>query len=131
MPHYLLSTYIVEGQPSRAPSSPEEMQTFMGRVADLEDEMEAAGVFVFGGGLTGPGDATVATVTGGDTVLTDGPFAEAKEQIGGFYIIDAPDDAAAHAWGSKVASAVGGPIEVRAFRATGKVRDHMTGSQGS
>ena len=127
MPHYLLSTYMVQGSVPGSPSSPEEMQAFMERVAGLEDEMEAAGAFVFGGGLDRPDAASVATPEATGAVITDGPFAEAKEQLGGFYIIDAEDLEAAQAWGGKAAAATGHPIEVRAFRATGKVRDHMGG----
>src|SRR5438876_11624737 len=86
MSQYLLSTYAVEGEAPRAPATPEEMGAFMKRVAALEEEMEASGTFVFGGALHGPDAATVLRSDGGDVVMTDGPFVEAKEHIGGFYI---------------------------------------------
>ena len=121
MSQYLLSTYAVDGEVPRAPQTPEEMGAFMERVAALEAEMEASGAFVFGGALHGPGAATVVGVGDGDLVMTDGPFVEAKEHIAGFYIINADDLDAALAWAGKVVDAIGHPIEVRPFRATGRV----------
>ena len=121
MSQYLLSTYAVEGE-VRAPGTPEEMGAFMQRVAALEAEMEASGTFVFGGALHGPDAATVARKDDGDLVMTDGPFVLAKEHIAGFYIINADDIDAALAWAGKVVDAIGHPIEVRPFRATGRVQ---------
>jgi hypothetical protein len=122
MGQYLLSTHVVEGDDPGGPRTPEEMQAFMERVAALEDEMEATGTFVFGGALNDPDASTVLRAAEGDVVVTDGPFVEAKEHIAGFYIIDADDLDAALAWGRKVVGAIGHPIEVRPFRATGRVR---------
>ena len=128
MSQYLLSTHAVEGErPQGAPSSPEEMQVFMQRVIDLEADMDDAGTFVFGGALHGPDTATVVRHSGDDLVTTDGPFIEAKEHIAGFYIIDAEDLNEALEWARKVSLATGHPIEVRPFRATGRVKDHMPG----
>jgi hypothetical protein len=100
----------------------------MGRVIALEAEMDSSGTFVFGGALHSPDAATVVRLTDGDTVMTDGPFAESKEHIAGFYIINADDLDAAMAWAGKVADATNHPIEVRPFRATGRVADHMPGA---
>ena len=122
MGQYLLSTYEVEGEVPGAPQSREEMKGFMERVIALEDEMEATGTFVFGGALHDPDAATVLRSGDGDVVMTDGPFVEAKEHIAGFYIINADDLDAALAWGRKVVDAIQHPIEVRPFRATGRVR---------
>ena len=122
MSQYLLSTYAVEGEVPGAPRTPEEMQAFMQRVAALEAEMEASGTFVFGGALHGPDATTVVRVGDGDLVTTDGPFVEAKEHLAGFYIINADDLDAALAWAEKVADATNHPIEVRPFRATGRVQ---------
>ena len=122
MSQYLLSTYTVDGEVEGAPTTPEEMQTFMERVIALEAEMDASGTFVFGGALHGPDAATVVSSTDGDVVMTDGPFAEAKEHIGGFYIINADDLDAALVWAGKAADATNHPIEVRPFRATGRVQ---------
>ena len=122
MSQYLLSTYAVETEAPQAPRMPEEMQGFMQRVAALEAEMEASGTFVFGGALHGPAAATVVSLSAGDLVMTDGPFVEAKEHIAGFYIINADDLDAALAWARKVVQAINHPIEVRPFRATGRVK---------
>jgi hypothetical protein len=123
MNQYLLSMYDVQGEVAGAPSSPEQMQAFMGRVIALEEEMDSAGAFVFGGALHGPDAATVVSGgTGLDKVTTDGPFVESKEHIGGFYIINADDLDAALAWAEKVVEATNHSIEVRPFRATGRLR---------
>ena len=124
MSQYLLSTYVVEGEVRGAPGTPEGMQTFMERVIALEAEMDASGTFVFGGALHGPDAATVVGMSDGDVVMTDGPFAESKEHIAGFYIINADDLDAALAWAGKVADATNHPIEVRPFFATGRAADH-------
>jgi hypothetical protein len=128
MSQYLLSTYFVEGAVSGAPSTPEQMQAFMERVIALEAEMDESDTFVFGGALHGPDAATVVRLSGSDPLMTDGPFAESKEHIGGFYIINADDLDAALAWAGKVADATNHAIEVRPFRATGRVADHMPGA---
>ena len=123
MNQYLLSVYTVEGEVEGAPATPTEMQAFMGRVMALEEEMDRAGAFLFGGALHGPDAATVVRGgTGLDKVTTDGPFVEAKEHIGGFYVINAEDLDQALAWAEKVVEAIDRSIEVRPFRATGRVR---------
>ena len=124
MSQYLLSLHTVEGG-GHGPTTPEEMEAFMVRINALEAEMKASGAFVFTGGLHGPDAATVVRRSDGDLVMTDGPFAESKEHIGGFYIINADDLDAALAWAGKVADATNHSIEVRPFRATGRVADHM------
>ena len=122
MNQYLLSTYAVDGEVPGAPKTPQEMQTFMQRVMALEAEMEASGIFVFGGALNGPDAATVIRPSDGDAVTTNGPFAVSKEQIGGFYIINADDIDVALSWAGKVVEATNHPIEVRPFRATGRLK---------
>ena len=122
MSQYLLSTYAVEGEVPGGPQTPEEMKAFMERVIALEDEMEATGTFVFGGALYDPDASSVLRAGEGEVVMTDGPFVEAKEHIAGFYVINADDLDAALAWGRKVVEAIKHPIEVRPFRATGRVQ---------
>jgi hypothetical protein len=123
MNQYLLSVYEVEGQVGGAPSTPEEMQAFMGRVIALEEEMDSAGAFAYGGALHGPEAATVVRGgTGLDKVTTDGPFVEAKEHIGGFYIVNAENLDEALRWAEKVVEATNHDIEVRPFRATGRLQ---------
>lgn len=122
MTQYLLSTFSVEDEVPGAPTTPEEMKAFMERVVALEDEMETTGTFVFGGALHDPDTATVVRAERDGVVTTDGPFVEAKEHIAGFYIIEAEDLDAALAWARKVVDAIRHPIEVRPFRATGRVQ---------
>ena len=121
MGQYLLSTYAEEGE-AGAPRTPDDMKAFMERVIALEGEMDATGTFVFGGALHDPDASTVLRAGAGDVLMTDGPFVEAKEHIAGFYIINAEDLDEALAWGRKVVDAIQHPIEVRPFRATGRVQ---------
>ena len=123
MNQYLLSTYAVEGEVPGAPSTPEEIQSFMDRVIALETEMDANGAFVFGGGLQLNGsDAATIISANGDAVVKDNLSTESKKEIAGFYIINANDLDAALGWASKVAAATNHPIEVRSFRATGRLK---------
>jgi hypothetical protein len=85
------------------------------RVGAVNDEMKAKGVWVFAGGLLSSDSATVVRVQNGATTMTDGPFAETKEQLGGFWVIEVDDLDAALAWAEKATVACGWPIEVRPF----------------
>ena len=123
MNQYLLAVHSSPSDAPASPPSPEEMQGFMERVIALEDEMEATGAFVFGGRLTEPDAAAVVRKGEGGLAMTDGPFIESKEHIAGFYIINASDLAAAQEWARKVVGAIGAPIELRPFQATGRVKD--------
>jgi len=111
MKQYLLSVY----QPDGDPPPPDELAAIMRDVAALEAEMQAAGVWVFSGGLHAPSTATVVRVRDGEVLTTDGPFAEGKEHVGGFTVVRAPDLDAALEWGRKAARATTLPIEVRPF----------------
>ena len=115
MTKYLLSVHSVEGE-AREPMTEEDMRQFMERVGVLEEEMKSAGAWLFGGALHQADTATVVRMTDGEVLTTDGPFAESKEHLGGFYIIDADDLDRALAWASKTSAAVSKPIEVRPFR---------------
>ena len=114
MAQYLLSVHTVEGE-AREPMSEEEMRQFMERVGVLEEEIKSAGAWVFSGRLHEPDTATVVRVSDGEVLTTDGPFAESKEHLGGFYIIEASDLDAAIDWAAKVTYATRKPIEVRPF----------------
>lgn len=116
MSQYLLSVHSVAGEPPQHPPTPDDMQAMMERVTALETEMKATGTFIFGGALHDPDAATVVRSRDGELVMTDGPFAESKEHIGGFYIINADDLDAALSWAGKVVGAINAPIEVRPFR---------------
>jgi hypothetical protein len=82
-------------------------------VSELEAEMRSSGAWVFGGRLHGPDSATVVRVSDGEALTTDGPFAESKEHLGGFYIIDVEELDAALRWATRTSELVGAPIEVR------------------
>jgi hypothetical protein len=79
-------------------------------------EMEAAGVCICAGGLEEDGPVCNADPTGGSVVVTDGPYVETKEFLGGFALVDVADDAAAKMWAGKIAEACGWPHEVRRFK---------------
>jgi hypothetical protein len=113
MKHYLLSMY----QPDGAPPAPDILEPIMRDIRAVEQEMKAAGVWVFSGGLHAPSTATVLRLRQGDLLMTDGPFAEGKEHLGGFTIIRAPDLDVALEWGGRLARAVALlPVEVRPFQ---------------
>jgi hypothetical protein len=114
MPRYLLSVHTVAGE-VRQPMTDEEMQQSWKQIGILEEEMRSTGSWVFSGRLHDPDTATVVRISGGEVVTTDGPFVEAKEHLGGFYIIQAEDLDAALAWASRVTDAIKAPIEVRPF----------------
>ena len=109
---YMLSVHSVEGAPT---PSDEEMQIAFAQTDRVNAELQAAGAWVFAGGLHPPNSATVVRVDGGATTMTDGPFAETKEQLGWFWVIEVADLDEALAWAQKCAAACWGPIEVRPF----------------
>jgi hypothetical protein len=119
MKRYLLSIY----QPDGPVPSPELLGPVMQKVQALNEELQAAGAWVFAAGLHPPETATVVRVKDGDRLLTDGPYVEGKEHIGGFTVIDAPDLDAALAWATKLSQALvlpghttGLAVEVRPFQ---------------
>jgi hypothetical protein len=113
MTQYMLS---VHHGPDAPPPPPDQMQKAFEQVDAVNAEMQAAGAWVFGGGLHSPEIATVVRDVDGEAIITDGPFAETKEQLGGFWIITAPDLDAALAWAAKASAACMGPVEVRPFQ---------------
>jgi len=113
MTQYLLSVYVTEGAEEPAPEVIEKMYA---DVDAVNAEIKEAGAWVFGGGLHPAETATVVSAQSGETMITDGPYAETKEQIGGFWIIEAADLDAALAWARKATVACQGPIEVRPFQ---------------
>ena len=113
MKQYLLAVHMVEGEP--VPSDAE-MQHAYKAVDVFNAELQSAGAWVFAGGLHPPATATVVRAQGGQVVTTDGPFAETKEQLGGFWIIEVPDLDAALDWAAKGSVACGAPVEVRPFQ---------------
>jgi hypothetical protein len=112
MQQYLLSVY----QPDGPVPAPAVMEGISGEFDALNQELKAAGAWVFAGGLHPPSSATVVRLKDGDVLTTDGPFAEGKEHLGGFTIVKAPDLDAALEWGRKLTRATTLPVEVRPFQ---------------
>ena len=109
MPQYLLSIY----QPDGGAPDAETMARITADLHKLNEELRKNGSWVFTGGLHAPASATVVRADG---MITDGPYLEGKEHIGGFWVITAPDLDEALAWGRKAAAATTLPIEVRPFQ---------------
>ncbi len=114
MPRYLLSVHSVEGE-ARDPMTDEELQQSWKQLQVLEQEMQSAGAWVFSGRLHEPDTATVVRSSGGEVVTTDGPFVEAKEFMGGFYLLDVEDEARAVELATQIPDAriLGLALEVR------------------
>ncbi len=112
MKQYLLS---IE-QPDGPPPPPAVLGPVMQELGALIQQLKSSGAWVFNGGLAPPSSATVVRWKDGDTLMTDGPYAEGKEHIGGFVIVKAADLDAALAWAAKFARVIGLPIEVRPFQ---------------
>jgi hypothetical protein len=109
MKRYLLNVI----QPTGPAPPPEQLEPIMADVQAVTREMQADGVWLFAAGLHDPERSTVVRVDDGDALITDGPFAEGKEHVGGFTAIEVDDLDAALAWARKVARATTLPIEVR------------------
>ena len=113
MTQYLLSVHMVEG----AEMPPEdEIQRMYKQVDDFNQKLQDQGLWVFAGGLHPADTATVVRVQNGEVLTSDGPFAESKEQLGGFWIIEVPDLDAALALAAEGSVACGAPVEVRPFQ---------------
>jgi hypothetical protein len=121
MKQYLLAVYSAEaavkgdGDAAGTPLAAE-MERAYQAVDAFNKEVQAAGAWVFAGGLHPSSTATVVRAQGGQVVTTDGPYAETKEQIGGFWVIKAADLDAALDWAAKGSAACGWPVEVRPFQ---------------
>lgn len=114
MTQYLMAVHHDYDAP---PPPDDEMQQVYGDVDVFNKKLTDAGAWVFGGGLEAPSTATVVRSEGGEVLTTDGPYAEAKEVLGGFWVIEAPDLDAALSWASEASTACRAPIEVRPFQA--------------
>ena len=115
MTQYLLSVMINESEIAGTP--PENAQQAFEQVDKFNADVQAAGAWVFAGGLELPSTATVVRVAdGGEATMTDGPYTESKEQIGGFWIIEAADLDAALDWAKRASVACMNPVEVRPFQ---------------
>ena len=113
MTQYLLAVYPYQAE---AELTEEQTQQVYKDVDTLNGELQKAKVWVFAGGLEPATTATVVRASSGQIVTTDGPFAETKEQLGGFWIIEVPDLDVALDWAGKATVACGAPVEVRPFQ---------------
>jgi len=113
MKQYMLSVHGVEGQ---APPPAETMQRMFAQVDQFNRQLQEEGAWVFAGGLFPADTATVVRYADGDVTTTDGPFAETKERLGGFWVIQADDLDAALALAGKASQACEAPVEVRPFQ---------------
>jgi hypothetical protein len=122
MTQYLLSVWFDDHEaeaasPTGGYADEAEMQAAFEATDRFNQKLQEAGAWVFAGGLEAPSTATVVDGMGADVVMTDGPYAETKEQIGGFWIIEAPDLDAAVQWAAEGSAACKGKVEVRPFQA--------------
>lgn len=117
MKQYLLTVYHPEVGPDSPP--PENLEAIMRDVGALLEELQAAGAFVFAGGLQPASAATVVRLQGEEVLTTEGPFIRAEEPMGGLWIIKASDREAALEWGQKATRAARIPVEVREFQEEG------------
>jgi hypothetical protein len=115
MTQYLLSVWHDDETIYTSPD-PEFMEKAFRQVDAFNADVVAAGAWVFGGGLQPASSATVIRAAEGGVSMTDGPYAESKEQMGGFWVIEAPDLDAALEWARKGAEACMAPVEVRPFQ---------------
>jgi hypothetical protein len=109
--HYLLTIYVEES--AFAEATPEQGMQMMAAYDALTTELKEAGVFLGGEGLQATSTATTVRVRDGEPLLTDGPFAETREQLAGFYLLDVADLDEAIRWAAKIPTAKLGSIEVR------------------
>jgi len=114
MTQYLLSVHHDYSKPLFDKDA--DVEAMFAAVGAFNERVTAAGEMVFAGGLEEPATATVVDATHGDPITTDGPFAEAKERIGGFWILELPDLDAALARAAEGSAACRGPVEVRPFQ---------------
>ena len=115
MTQYLLSVWHETGYET-VDFSGDEMQRVVAQVSAFNEQLQASGAWVFAGGLEPPATATSVRPHDGAVTVTDGPFAESKEVMGGFWVIEAADLDAALALARQAALACEGPVEVRPFQ---------------
>jgi hypothetical protein len=115
MTQYLMSVHHDYSKPLFDENT--DIPALIAAVDEFNKKVTAAGEWVFGGGLEDPSTATVVDATHGTPITTDGPFAEAKERIGGFWVLELPDLDAALARAAEASAACAGPVEVRPFQA--------------
>ena len=103
-------------EPTMASMDPAELEAALAATSKFNTDLQEAGAFLFAGGLHPPSSAKTVEATDGEPVVVDGPFVEAPEYVGGFWIIEAADHDAAVRWAIQASKALGGRIEVRALQ---------------
>jgi hypothetical protein len=103
-------------EPTMQSMDPADLQAALAAVEQFNADLHEAGAFRFAGGLHPPSSAKTVDASSGEPVVVDGPFVEAKEYVGGFWVIEAADQDAAIRWATQASKALGGRIEVRAFQ---------------
>jgi hypothetical protein len=117
MTQYFLSLpHDSSEEPVMADMDPAELEALFAAVDAFNTGLKEAGAWVFAGGLHPPSTATTVDNTGETPLLTDGPFAESKEYLGGFWVIEAKDHDAAIEWTKQASAALQSRVEVRALQ---------------
>jgi hypothetical protein len=117
MTQYLLSVpHDSEEEPTMESMDPAELEAAMAATGAIIEELTSTGAFVFAGGLMPPSSAVTVDNTGDSLTKVSGPFVEAPEYLGGFWVIDVADEETAVDWAARASKALGGRIEVRAFQ---------------
>jgi len=116
MAEFLLSVWLDEDYLVNFDAASDDVQRMFKQVEAFNQEVQAAGAWVFAGGLHPASSATVVQANEGEVSMTDGPYAESKEQMGGFWVIDVPDLDTALDYARRGSAACEGPVEVRPFQ---------------
>ena len=125
MPEYLMSVYGDEAEWATQSAQPEVIEKMYAQVDAFNERLKSSGAWVFAGGLHPTSSATVVrSRPDADAVVTDGPYIESKEKLGGFWVIKAADLDAALAWAKEGSAACEGPVEVRPFQEDPEAADN-------
>jgi hypothetical protein len=117
MTQYLLSVpHDSDEEPTMTSMDPAELEAALAATGAIIEDLQSTGAFVFAGGLMPPSSALTVDNTGDSLNTVKGPFVEAPEYLGGFWVIDVADEATAVDWAARASKALGGRIEVRAFQ---------------
>jgi hypothetical protein len=116
MQFFLTVPHDSAAEPTMATMDPAELEAALTAVEQFNTELQESGAFRFAGGLHPPSSAKTVDASGGEPVVVDGPFVEAPEYVGGFWVIEVAGQDEAVRWATKASKALGGRIEVRAFQ---------------
>ena len=103
-------------EPTMESMDPAQLEATLAAVEAFNTDLQESGAFVFAGGLHPPSSAKTVDATQDEPMVVDGPFVDAPEYVGGFWVIEAEDQDAAVRWAAQASKALGGRIEVRAFQ---------------